>query len=155
MTRSDQRLEFGGRRSGASGGGRPAPARRGPGVGRHHSIPAGGSGFTGGAEGWTRGGASCTPSPCSARREAAYDATAGNPPGSIAAQTTVTLNLLSLFKGTEIWNSPQFTVPVGAVTGASCASTAPSKPAGLVDVEPTGTYAVTLVDLTAGTATTR
>jgi hypothetical protein len=84
--------------------------------------------------------------------EAAYETSVGNPPGSIAAKTTTTVNLLDLFKGTEVWNSPQFTVPVGAVTGASIHLDRAFDPGGLVAVAPKATYTVKLSDLTAGTS---
>jgi hypothetical protein len=113
-------------------------------------YPSGGNGFDSGAEGWSPGGASCAPLAILCTPEAVYDAGTGNPPGSIAAQTTVTLNLLNLFQGTEIWNSPQFTVPVGSVTGASVRLDRAFSPGGLVNVGPTGTYTVTLRDLTSG-----
>lgn len=118
------------------------------------TYPAGGSGFTGGAEGWTPGTVSCTPLALLCTPEAVYDGAAGNPPGSISARTTVTLNLLSLFKGTETWNSPPFGIPVGPVTGATLRLERAFEPGGLVDVGPTATYTVTLRDLTAGTAAT-
>ena len=69
-------------------------------------YPSGGSGFDSGAEGWSPGGVSCAPLAILCTPEAVYDSGTGNPPGSIAAQTTVTLNLVDLFKGTVIWNSP-------------------------------------------------
>jgi hypothetical protein len=115
-------------------------------------YPTGGSGFTNSAEGWTPGGVSCEPVTLLCTPEAAYDGTAGNPPGSISARTTVTLNLVSLFKGTETWNSPPFTVPVGSVTGASLRLERAFDAGGLVEVEPKATYAVTLHDLSAGTS---
>ncbi len=117
-------------------------------------YPAGGSSFTGGAEGWSPGAVSCTPIALLCTPEAVYDGSAGNPPGSISARTTVTLNALSLFKGTETWNSPPFTVPVGAVTGAAVRLERAFDPGGLVDVGPTGTYTVTLRDLSVGTSAT-
>jgi hypothetical protein len=117
-------------------------------------YPAGGSGFDADAEGWTPGGVSCTPLVLACTPEAAYDPGAGNPPGSISARTTVTVNLLDLFKGTEIWNSPQFTVPVAAVTGANLRLERAFDAGGLAEVEPKGSYTVTLRDLSAGTATT-
>lgn len=115
-------------------------------------YPAGGSGFDSGAEGWSPGGASCAPLPVLCNAEAVYDGGAGNPAGSLAAQTTATLNAINLFSGTVVWNSPQFTVPVGAVTGASLRLDRAFSPGGLVDVAPTATYTVTLRDLTAGTS---
>jgi hypothetical protein len=125
-------------------------------AGRSHAAtttyPDGGSGFTASAEGWTPGGASCAPATLLCTPEAAYDGTAGNPPGSISARTTVTVNLVSLFKGTETWNSPPFAVPVGSVTGASVRLERAFDAGGLVEVEPKATYTVTLHDLSTGTS---
>ncbi len=118
------------------------------------TYPGGGSGFDEGAEGWSAGAASCAPAELLCTSEAAHDATAGNPPGSIAAKTTVTLNLVGLFKGTATWNSPQFKVPVAAITDADVHLDQAFNPGGLVDVEPEATYVVTLADLTSGTSTT-
>jgi hypothetical protein len=118
------------------------------------TYPGGGSGFDEDAEGWSAGGASCTPAELFCTSEATYDATTGNPPGSIAAETTVSLNLVGLFKGTATWNSPQFTVPVAAITDADVHLDQAFDPGGLVNVEPKATYVVTLSDLTTGTSTT-
>jgi hypothetical protein len=117
-------------------------------------YPAGGSGFDDGSDGWSAGGASCTPAELLCSSEAAYDASTGNPPGSITARTTVTLNVVSLFKGTATWNSPQFTVPVEPITDAEVHLDSTFDPGGLVDVEPTGSYTVTLSDLSTGKSTT-
>jgi hypothetical protein len=116
------------------------------------TYPGGGSGFDGGAEGWSAGASSCSPAELLCSSEAAYDSTAGNPPGSIAARTTVTVNFTGTFKGVANWISPQFTVPVEPITGAALHLERAFDPGGLVDVEPTATYAVTLTDLTAGTS---
>jgi hypothetical protein len=78
----------------------------------------------------------------------------GNPPGSIAAKTTITLNLVDLFKGTEIWNSPQFMVPADSAIGASIHLDRAFDAGGLIEVAPKGTYTVTLRDLTAGSNAT-
>lgn len=118
------------------------------------TYPGGGSGFDEGAEGWSGGGASCAPAALLCTSETAYDATTGNPPGSIAAKTTVTLNLVGLFKGTATWNSPRFTVPVEAITDADVHLDRAFDPGGLVDVEPEATYVVTLLDLSTGNSTT-
>jgi len=115
-------------------------------------YPAGGSGFTANAEGWTPGALSCTPIALLCTAEAAYDSGAGNPPGSISARTTVTLNLISLFKGNVVWNSPQFTVPIGPIAGASLRLERAFAAGGLVDVEPKGTYTAILRDLSTGSA---
>jgi hypothetical protein len=117
-------------------------------------YPSGGSGFDSGTEGWSPGGTSCAPLAILCTSEAAYDPDTGNPAGSIAAQTTVTVNLINLFKGTVIWNSPRFTVPVGSVTGANVRLDRAFSPGSLIDVAPTGTYTITLRDLTAGTSST-
>ncbi|HMJ73773.1 MAG TPA: hypothetical protein VK471_10455 [Solirubrobacterales bacterium] len=118
------------------------------------TYPGGGSGFDEGTEGWSAGAASCMPAALLCTSEAAYDATTGNPPGSIAAKTTVTVNLVGFFKGTATWNSPRFTVPVEAITGAEVRLDRAFSPGGLVDVEPKATFTVTLEDLSAGTSTT-
>jgi hypothetical protein len=115
-------------------------------------YPSGGSGFNTNPEGWSPGATSCQPATVLCTPEAAYETSVGNPPGSIAAKTTTTVNLLDLFKGTEVWNSPQFTVPVGAVTGASVHLDRAFDPGGLVAVAPKATYTVKLSDLTAGTS---
>jgi hypothetical protein len=118
------------------------------------TYPGGGSGFDEGAEGWSAGGTSCTPAELLCTSEAVYDAATGNPPGWIAARTTVTVNLGGLFKGTATWNSPRFTIPVEAITGAEMHLDRAFDPGGLVDVEPEATFTVTLADLSAGTSTT-
>lgn len=118
------------------------------------TYPGGGSGFDSGVEGWSGGDASCSPAELLCTSEAGYDSSAGNPAGSIAAKTTVTVNLIGLFKGTAKWTSPQFTVPVGAITDADLRLDRAFSPGGLVDVEPEATYDVILSDLTSGTSTT-
>jgi hypothetical protein len=117
-------------------------------------YPAGGSGFDTNAEGWSPGGVSCLPLTLLCTPEAAYEASVGNPPGSIAAKTTTTVNLIDLFRGTAIWNSPQFTVPVGAVTGASIRLDRAFEAGGLIVVAPKANYTVKLNDLTTGTSST-
>jgi hypothetical protein len=118
------------------------------------TYPGGGSGFDEGAEGWSAGDTSCTPAMLLCSSEAEYDATSGNPSGSIAMKTTVTLNLVGLFKGTATWRSPQFTIPVEAITDAQLHLDRAFSPGGLVDVGPEATYTVTLADLSSGTSTT-
>jgi hypothetical protein len=118
------------------------------------TYPGGGSGFDGGLEGWTAGDASCSPAALACTSEAGYDASAGNPAGSIAARTTVTVNLVGLFKGTATWTSPKFTVPVDAITGADVHLDRAFDPGGLVDVAPEATYTVALQDLTSGISST-
>lgn len=116
-------------------------------------YPGGGSAFTSNPEGWGAGEVSCNLGLlCTA--EAVHESGVGNPPGSIAAKTTVTLNLLNLFVGTEVWESPKFTVAAGQVSGASIRLDRAFEPGSLVNVGPKATYVVTLRDLTAGTSAT-
>jgi hypothetical protein len=111
-------------------------------------YPAGGSTFTGGAQGWEVTESTCTAAPlCTA--SGGYDGSAGNPPGSLAANTTIALNLLTVFKSTVVLRSPDFTVASAGdgtlhldrqfVSGA------------LVDLTPQLDFAVLLLDRTAGT----
>jgi hypothetical protein len=111
-------------------------------------YPAGGGTFTGGAQGWEATEASCNvPTLCTA--SGGYDGANGNPPGSIAANTTVGLNLLTLFKSNVTLQSPDFTV-----AGAGDATLHLDRQlasGSLVDLAPQATYDVTLIDRTAGT----
>ena len=78
-------------------------------------YPAGGSTFSGGAEGWKMAqeptcnfglGGLCTST-------AAYDGANGNPAGSMAATTTVLVNAGGVFKSTAIFESPNFKATEG------------------------------------------
>lgn len=110
-------------------------------------YPAGGSTFSGGAQGWQVTDATCNlPLLCTA--SGGYDGDNGSPSGSIAANASVTLNLLSLFKATVTLQSPDFTVAEG---GASTLHLERQfAPGSLVDLSPQTTYAVTLIDRTSG-----
>jgi hypothetical protein len=121
----------------------------GTGQARAASVyPAGGGTFTGGAQGWEVTEASCNvPALCTA--SGGYDGANGNPPGSIAANTTVGLNLLTLFKSNVTLQSPDFTA-----AGAGDATLHLDRQlatGSLVDLAPQATYDVTLIDRTAGT----
>ncbi len=60
-------------------------------------YPAKGGTFTGGPQGWLTTEASCNLAAlCTA--EGGYDGADGNPPGSDAANTTIALNAVGLFK---------------------------------------------------------
>jgi hypothetical protein len=111
-------------------------------------YPAGGGTFSGGAQGWEATEASCNVALlCTA--SGGYDGTAGNPPGSIAANTTIALNLLTLFKSTVTLRSPDFTVS-GAGDGTLHLDRQFAA-GSLVDLAPQATYTVTLLDRTTGT----
>ena len=72
-------------------------------------YPAGAGTFSGGAQGWQVTDASCNvPILCSAT--GGYDGSDGQPPGSVAANTSILLNLVGLFKSTVTLQSPDFTV---------------------------------------------
>ncbi len=111
-------------------------------------YPAGGSTFTGGPQGWEATEASCNvPALCTA--SGGYDGANGNPPGSIAANTTIGLNLLTLFKSAVTLQSPDFTV--NSAGDATLHLDRQLASGSLVDLAPQATYDVTLIDRTAGT----
>lgn len=111
-------------------------------------YPAGGSTFTGGAQGWEATEASCTP-PVLCTASGGYDGSAGNPPGSIAANTTIALNVATVFKSTVTLRSPDFTV--GSAGDGTLHLDRQFAAGSLVDLAPQATYTVTLLDRTAGT----
>ena len=114
-------------------------------------YPAGGSGFSGGAEGWQVSAASCNvPLLCSA--EGGYDSAEGNPPGSMTARSNIALNLLSLFKATVTEVSPEFSAVAGGP--ATLHIDRQFVPGDLVGLQPEATYSVRLIDKTAGSEST-
>jgi hypothetical protein len=109
-------------------------------------YPAGGSGFSGSAEGWQVTEAGCDAEPiCTA--SGGYDGGNGNPPGSIAADTSVALNLLTLFESNVTLQSPDFTVAGGRL--GTLHLDRQFAPGNLVDLAAKTTYEVTLIDRTA------
>lgn len=110
------------------------------------TYPAGGGTFAGGPQGWQVTEASCNvPALCTA--SGGYDGSNGNPPGSFAVNTTIALNLLTLFKSTVTLQSPDFTV---SRNGDATLHLDRQFAAGsLVDLAPELTYDVTLLDRTA------
>jgi hypothetical protein len=111
-------------------------------------YPAGAGTFSGGAQGWEVTEASCSvPLLCTA--DGGYDGGNGNPPGSIAANTTIGLNLLTLFKATVTLQSPDFTV--ASAGDGTLHLDRQFAPGALVDLAPQVDYDVTLLDRTAGT----
>jgi hypothetical protein len=113
-------------------------------------YPAGGSTFSGSAEGWTVKSASCNlPILCSA--SGGYDGADGNSPGSLAANSNFTVDLVSLFKTTVTEQSPEFKV---AGSGPSALRLDRQfSPGGLVELAPQVQYTVSLLDQTTGTET--
>ncbi|HSS31865.1 MAG TPA: hypothetical protein VLL27_01120 [Solirubrobacterales bacterium] len=110
-------------------------------------YPAKAGTFTGGPQGWLTTEASCNLAVlCTA--EGAYDGADGNPPGSYAANTTIALNAVGLFKSTITVQSPDFTV---AEAGDATLHLDRQFVSGsLVDLAPEVTYTVTLIDRTSG-----
>jgi hypothetical protein len=116
-------------------------------------YPAGGGTFSGGAEGWmtiekrcevlgmTEVGALC-------EGKGGYDGAHGVPAGSLAAETTATINALSTFKSKVVLESPQFTAAEGG--GATLRLDRQFEAAQLVSVAPKATLVATLVDQTSG-----
>jgi hypothetical protein len=116
-------------------------------------YPAGGGTFSGGAEGWmtiekrcevlgmTEVGALC-------EGKGGYDGAHGVPAGSLAAETTATINALSTFKSKVVLESPQFTAAEGG--GATLRLDRQFEAAQLVSVAPKANLVATLVDQTSG-----
>lgn len=118
----------------------------GAGQARAAVYPAGAGTFSGGAQGWQVTDASCNvPLLCSA--SGGYDGGDGQPPGSIAANTSILLNLVGLFKSTVTLQSPDFTVADGGA--ATLHLDRQFAPGSLVDLAAQTTYTVTLLDRTA------
>lgn len=110
-------------------------------------YPAGGGTFTGGPQGWEVTEASCNvQTSCTA--SGGYDGSAGNPPGSIAANTNIALSLVGLFKSTVTLQSPDF--KVGAAGDATLHLDRQFVQGALIDLAPQATYIVNLIDRTAG-----
>jgi hypothetical protein len=117
----------------------------GAGQARAAVHPAGGSGFDGGPQGWQVTEASCNAGGlCTA--SGGYDGGNGNPPGSFAANTTVALNLVTLFESSVTLQSPDFTADGRIGTLHLDRQFAPGS---LVDLAAETSYEVTLIDRTA------
>jgi hypothetical protein len=112
------------------------------------SYPAGGSAFSGSAEGWKVTSATCNvPALCTA--SGGYDDTAGKPAGSLAASSSILLNLGGLFKTNVVEESPQFKATDGGP--AALRLDRQFVPGGLLPLTPQVVYNVALLDKTAGT----
>ncbi len=110
-------------------------------------YPVGGSSFSGGSQGWQVTEADCNAGPlCTA--SGGYDGGAGNPPGSIAANTNVALNLLTVFESNVTLQSPDFRVEGGRL--GTLHLERQFAPGSLVDLAAETYYEVTLIDRTAG-----
>lgn len=116
------------------------------------SVYPGGAGqFDGGAEGWQVTEASCNvPLLCSA--SGGYESGDGRPAGSMAANTNVALNLLTLFQSTVTLQSPDFKVGEGG--SASLHLDRRFVSGALLDLAPQLDYTVQLIDRTSGKSST-
>jgi hypothetical protein len=120
----------------------------GPATAATDVYPAGGGTFSGGAQGWEATEASCNVAVlCTA--SGGYDGSDGNPPGSIAANTNISVGLAGLFKSTVTLQSPDFTA--GRAGDSTLHLDRQFVQGSLVDLAPQATYAVNLIDRTAGT----
>ena len=110
-------------------------------------YPSGGSHFVGDSEGWAPAGGACG---VSCTTSGVWEPSVGNPAGSISARMSVLVNLGAAFNGTTTWTSPAFTVPSGAVSGATFAYDR-QLVGGTLTVSPTSNVDVDLVDEAGGT----
>jgi hypothetical protein len=112
------------------------------------AYPGGGSTFTGSAEGWTVTAKCPTiPAPLCVT-SGAYDATAGNPSGSLADKTEIAVGLLGLFTSEAVETSPTFTV--GESGAGSLSLERQFEDSELASLTPTVEYTANLVDKTDG-----
>jgi hypothetical protein len=117
------------------------------------TYPAGGSSFSGSAEGWK-----ATPTECKllglvevlcTTTGTGYDGTAGAPAGSLADKAQIPVSAATVFKAGFVNESPNFTA---AASGSGSLSLARRfVPGGLVSLTPTFTYTAYLVDKTTNT----
>jgi hypothetical protein len=115
------------------------------------AYPPGGGQFKGGAEGWQVTAAGCdVPAACTAG--GGYDGGHGNPSGSLSADTTIDLNLLTLFHSHVTLQSPDFVVGGGGA--ATVHLEREFDPGSLVDLAPQVEYSVELVDRSSGKRST-
>lgn len=114
-------------------------------------YPGGGGQFDGGAEGWQVTEASCNvPLLCSA--SGGYEPGDGEPAGSLAANTNIALNLLTLFQSTVTLQSPDF--QAGESGAASLRLDRRFVSGSLVDLAPELDYTAQLIDRTSGKVST-
>lgn len=126
----------------------------GAGIAKAAVYPAGGSGFNGGPEGWTSPDPATCNIPlggiCSAT--SGYEGAAGNPAGSLALNTNIVINALGLIKSNGSFASPNFIATEGGSATLSLQRQVTSS--SLVDLTPSATYTVTLIDRTTGVSST-
>jgi hypothetical protein len=118
-------------------------------------YPNGGSGFNGSQEGWEASEGECNIGllgflgVCKAK--GFYEAGVGNPKGSLAAETEILVNLGGLFKASENFVSPNFTVAEGGSGTLHLERELVSK--NILNLAPSATYTARVLDRTAKTTT--
>lgn len=108
-------------------------------------YPPGGGAFATDAEGWQVTEEDCNialTGVCAA--SGGHDSEAGNPAGSLAADTSIVLNAGGLFESTVAFASPDFTVAEGGP--ALVHIDREFEPGGLLALDPEATYAVDVID---------
>lgn len=116
------------------------------------TYPGGGSAFAGNAEGWTVTAKCPTiPAPLCAA-SGSYDATAGNPSGSLADKTEIAVGLLGLFTAEAVMTSPTFTATDSGAGSLSLERQFDN--AELASLNPTVEYTAYLVDKSNGSKQT-
>lgn len=114
-------------------------------------YPKGGGQFNGEAEGWEVTSAECNVAAfCTA--SGGYDGSDGRPAGSLAANTNIGLNLVSLFTSTVTLQSPDFKATTAGT--ASVHLDRRFSQGSLVDLAPQLDYRVELIDRTSGKRST-
>lgn len=114
------------------------------------TYPAGGGAFNGGLEGWTMPVKSTCNVPLMGvcTTTAGYDDEGGNPAGSLAAKTTILVNLGGTFKAMAAFQSPNFTASEGGAVTLHVDRELAS--GNLLDLAPQATYVVRLIDRSTG-----
>lgn len=119
------------------------------------TYPAGGSTFTGSAEGWKVASSECKVlgllelELLCTNSGTGYDGSIGAPAGSFAAKAQIPLIAVGLFKSNVVAESPTFTA-AGSGAGSLSLSRA-FVPGGLINLTPNYTYTVNLIDRTTNT----
>jgi hypothetical protein len=117
------------------------------------TYPAGGSTFTGGAEGWKVAAKECKVLGAlellCGTEGTGYDGTAGASAGSFADKAQIPVSAVGLFKASFIDESPAFTAAAGG--DGSLSLSRQFLPGALVSLTPTFTYSAFLVDKSTNT----
>lgn len=116
------------------------------------TYPAGGSSFTGSAEGWkVSQAAQCTfPLPLLCSATAGHDGGAGNPAGSLALNSNALINVAGLLAASAAFESPDFVATEGGAGTLRIERALSSS--NVVDLTPKLDFEARLIDRTSGTS---